>query len=62
MSRTAIDCDGFMVVEDFALPDPPYVDGDHYTTCGGCDHCAELEARWFVEQDRLARLDGGGAA
>ena len=37
----------------FGLPDPPYVAGDHYTTCRGCDHCAELEDRYFAEKDRL---------
>ena len=40
----------------FGLPNPPYVAGDHYTTCRGCDHCAELEDRYFAEKDRLARL------
>ena len=34
------------------LPDPPYVHGDHAAQCRGCDGCAELEERWFVEQDR----------
>jgi len=29
------------------------VAGDHYTTCRGCDHCAELEDRYFAEKDRL---------
>ena len=37
----------------FGLPDPPYVAGDHYTTCRGCDHCAELEDRYFAKKDRL---------
>ena len=47
--------------EEAILLDPPYVDGDHYTTCGGCDHCTELEARYLAEQDRLARLSPGGS-
>jgi len=40
----------------FGLPDPPYVAGDHYTTCRGCDHCAELEDRYFADQDARKRL------
>ena len=47
--------------EGFDLPDPPYVGGDHAAQCRGCDHCAELEERYFAERDRLARLSPGGS-
>ena len=57
MPRTAIDCNGFLMIDDIGLlPDPPYVAGDHYTTCRGCDHCAELEDRYFADQDARKRL------
>ena len=48
MRRTAIDPDGFLMIDDIdLLPDPDYVMGDHAARCRGCEDCDEAERQWL---------------
>ena len=52
MRRTAIDPDGFLMIDDIGLlPDPGYVAGDHAARCRGCEDCDEAERQWLEGDD-----------
>jgi len=46
-----VDYEGFAVHEDPAIPDPPYVYGDHAARCRGCPPCIEAEEAWLAERE-----------